>query len=74
MAETHHHAKKIDRQQEVDAERIGIRNQIAEQRPYKRFKQPADIDREAQAHIPGKADLLPRLGADFNLGILWINQ
>ena len=57
LAKAHHQTEEIDRQQEVDPERMRIRNEIPEDGAEPALDDPGHVDRQPHAHIPGKSDL-----------------
>ena len=61
LAEIHHQAEEIDRQQEIDAEAHADRESACRRSRRSSFHDPAHIDRQRHAHVPGEADRLAAL-------------
>ncbi len=73
-AEAHHEPQKVDREEHVEADRLGIADQLPEDRTDQRIDEPWNIDHDAEARIPGEGDRQSALAALFGLRILRVHE
>jgi hypothetical protein len=72
--EAHHEPQKVDREEHVETDCLGIADQLPEDRTEQRIDDPWNIDNDAEARIPGEGNRQSALPALFGLCILRIHE